>query len=583
MKYLVSIGVKDVFFLAGGGCMHLLDSLGRCKELNKVANLHEQCSAIGAGGYAQYTQNIGACLVTTGPGGTNAITGVAAAWIDSTPMIVLAGQVKRADLMDGKGIRQMGAQEVDSISIVRPITKYAARIMEPMDVRKQLEQAVYLARHGRKGPVWLEIPLDIQGAMIDEEQLEGFIPEEEKTEVIDYSYEVYKLLNASKRPAILVGNGVRAAGVIETFREVIEKWNIPVLTTWRALDIIEEEHPLYFGRPGSVGQRTANFIQQTCDLIICIGARLDVGQIGYNYAHFAPKAKKIIVDIDSNEIRKIGTKIELPIVSDAKDFVIQMKDNLRLMKTIERDEWLEKCQSWKEKYPVILEEYRQNEKYISTYAFVDALSEILTNTDIIVPGSSGTCSEVTCQSIRIKKGQRLINSPGLGSMGFGVAESIGVCIASGYKRTICIIGDGGLQHNIQELELLKRYNLPIKLFVLNNNAYASIRLMQQRNFEGNLVGCDASSGVTIPDTLKVASAYGLPTSQISQYEQLKRTISEMLSTEGPAVCEVMIDPNMQTQPRLTTRVEEDGKIVSAPFEDLWPFLDREEFEANMQI
>lgn len=583
MNFLADEGVKDVFYLSGGGCMHLVDSLGRCERLMPVANLHEQCCAIAAGGYGQYTENLGVCLVTTGPGGTNAITGVTAAWIDSTPMIVLSGQVKRADLMTGKGVRQMGPQEVDLISMIKPITKYAVRVMDPMKIREHLEEAVYLARTGRKGPVWLEIPLDIQGAIVDETKLMGYQPPTEEYVVPQVVEEVYKLINESKRPVIIAGVGIRAAKALESFEELITKLNIPVLTTWRALDFIEEEHPLYFGRPGAVGQRGANFIQQNCDLLISIGARLDLGQLGFNYKYFAREAKKVVVDIDQAEIDKIETTIDVPVNCSADTFINEMNKNSNLLQNVKRSEWLSRCKKWKEKYPVVLQEYKENKAFVNTYDFVDELSKQLDKDAIIVPGSSGTCSEITCQAIKIKKGQRLINSPGLGSMGFGVAESIGVCIASGQKQTICIIGDGGLQHNIQELELLRRYELPIKLFVLNNSAYASIRLMQKRIFGGNLVGCDKTSGVTIPDTLAVAQAYKLPTMQITQHDDIERVIKATFEKDGPVVCEVMVDPDMQTAPRLSSVAKPDGRMVSKPLEDLWPFLERKEFMENMII
>lgn len=583
MDFIASLGVKDVFFLAGGGCMHLVDSLGRNSELNKVANLHEQCATIGAGGYSQYTGNIGVSLVTTGPGGTNAITGVAAAWIDSTPMLVISGQVKRTDLMTGKNVRQMGPQEVDIISMVRSITKYAVTVMDPLRIKEHLEKAVYYAKEGRKGPVWLDIPLDVQGALIDERQLKGFSPKEKKKENLFFSDKVFEFINNAKRPVILVGNGVRLSNAITQFIELIEKLEIPILTTWKAIDIIEEDHPLYFGRPGAVGQRAANFIQQNSDLLITIGARLDLGQIAFNYKNLAREAKKIVVDIDKGEIEKIDTYIDIPLNISAKDFIIQLLNDIELMENVDRSKWMTRCRSWKHKYPVFLNEYRENFQNVNTYVLIEELSQLLTSEDIIVPGSSGTCSEITSQSFKIKKGQRFINSPGLGSMGFGVAESIGVCIASGYKKTVCIIGDGGLQHNLQELQLLKRYNLPIKVFVLNNNAYASIRLMQKRIFNGNLVGCDNSNDVTLPDTLAIANAYGLANKRIMMQKNLGQELEEVLSGNNPVICDVMIDLELQTSPRTSSVVKSNGQIISKPLEDLWPYLEENEFRENMIV
>ncbi len=577
IQFISKIGVDYIFLLPGGGSMHLVDSVGRNKEITPVCFLHEQAAAIAADGYAQYRNDIGVALVTTGPGGTNTITAVAASWIDSTPLMIISGQVKRSDLMHGKGVRQMGVQEVDIVSIVKPITKYAVTVTEPETIRYHLEKALYYARSGRPGPVWIDIPLDVQSYPIEEKNLKGFRPKRKRKQNLGKIVErCIKLLNASKRPVILAGRGVRLANAEDYFLQFIEKTNIPVLLTWRLLDIIPEDHELNFGRPGSVAPRYSNFILQSADLLISIGARLDLAQVGYNYKNFAKNAKKIVVDIDEAEIRKIDTKIDVPVVSDARDFLIELLKKSSLIEKVERKEWIERCRRWKEKYPVILPEYKKKKGYVNTYALIDILSDILTEEDVIVPGSSGSCSEITCQAFRIKKGQRLINSPGLGSMGFGLPQSIGVCLASNKKRTICIIGDGGLQHNIQELETLKRLNLPVKLFVLNNNGYAAIRNTQKRFFNGRFVCCDPESGLTIPDLKKIAKAYGLKYFQIKNQNRLEKEVRDVIETECPVMCEVMIDPDLQIQPRISSMVMPDGRIVSKPLEDLWPFLESKE-------
>ena len=583
MKYVAGLGVKNVFMLPGGGCMHLVDSLGKCKDLNLVVNLHEQASAIGADAYSQYTGNIGVVLVTTGPGGTNAITGVAASWIDSVPVLIISGQVKRADLLVGKGVRQMGPQEVDIVSLVKPITKYAVTVMEPNQIKFHLDKAVYLAKEGRMGPVWIDIPLDAQGAIIDENKLKTFNKPKQVVQKGRLNKKIgnlIKLINKSKRPVILVGNGVRRGNGIGIFKEIISKIKIPVLTTWRAADILPEDNDLYIGRPGSIGQRGANFAQQNADLIICIGARLDLGQVAFSYSNFAREAKKVIVDIDRNEINKIDTKIDIRFNTDVGVFLNILSGRVNEIH-LNAPDWLKKCQAWKARYPVVLPEYKEEKKYVNTYALIDVFSKLLTNNDVVVPGSSGSCSEITLQAFKVKLGQRVINSPGLGSMGFGLPASIGVCIASGRKRTICLIGDGGLQHNIQELELLKRYQLPIKLFVFNNNAYASIRATQTRYFSGNLVACDPSCGLTLPDTIKIANAYGLKTFRLDDQIGLEDKVNEILDFDGPAVCEVNVNPDLLTQPKVSSEVKPDGSIVSKPMEDLWPFLGRDEFKANM--
>jgi len=583
--YIANLGVKEVFILSGGGCMHLVDSLGKNKQLKFIANLHEQCSAIAADAYSQYTNNLGVALVTTGPGGTNAITGVAASWIDSIPTLIISGQVKRPDLLIGKGVRQMGPQEVDIISLVKPITKYAVTIMEPDRIKFHLDKAIYLAKEGRPGPVWIDVPLDVQGAIIDDNKLEGFdrpeqnIDRERLNSKID---ELIKLINVSQRPVILAGNGIRLANGAERFKEIIGKIRIPILTTWKALDILSEDSDLYIGRPGSVGQRGANFAQQNADLIICIGARLDVGQVAFSYSNFAREAKKVIVDVDKNEIKKITTNIDIALNIDAGIFLSALLGKIDEI-NIDTSEWLKKCQAWRRRYPVVLPEYKEEKKYVNSYVLVEVLSELLTNSDLIVPDSSGGCSEITLQSFKVKGGQRVFNSPGLGAMGFGIAASIGACIASGKKRTICLIGDGGFQHNIQELELLKRYQLPIKLFVLNNNAYASIRATQNRYFGGNLVACDSSSGLTLPDVAKIGRAYGIKTFKLDNQNRLEKEVSAILDYGGPVICEVMVRPDLLIQPKVSSEVKPDGRIISKPMEDLWPFLDRKEFRKNMLV
>ncbi|MFH0855129.1 MAG: thiamine pyrophosphate-binding protein [Candidatus Omnitrophota bacterium] len=585
MQYIADLGVKNVFMLPGGGCMHLVDSLGQNKKLKFIVNLHEQACAIAADAYSQYTGNLGVALVTTGPGGTNAITGVCASWIESSPVLIISGQVKRADLMAGKGVRQIGPQEIDIVTLVKPVTKYAVTVMDPKDIRYHLDKAVYLAKEARMGPVWLDIPLDVQGAIIDEGKLRKFIkpkPVNREKGLDNKINRLIKLINQSHRPVILAGNGIRLAGGISQFRKLIKLAKIPVLTTWRFLDVLGQDHRLYAGRPGSIGQRGANFAQQNADLIICIGARLDVAQAAYNYDNFARKAKKIIVDIDEHEIGKIPVKIDMKFNMDAAMFLTAFLAKASRIR-LDTGKWLNRCRAWNKKYPVTLAEFKPEKKYVNTYVLVDALSDALAKDDVIVPGSSGSCSEITMQAFKVKQGQRIFNSPGLGSMGFGLPASIGACFASGKKRTICLVGDGGLQHNIQELELLKRHQLPVKVFVLNNNAYASIRATHQKFFNGRLTGCDPSSGLTLPDTVKIAGAYGIKTFRLKNQDGIGSKIKEVLDYDGPAVCEVMVNPDLLTQPKVSSEAKPDGRMVSKPMEDLWPFLERKEFRANMII
>lgn len=568
--------------------MHLVDSLGSNKNIEFVGCLHEQAAVVAADGYAQYNGNIGVALVTTGPGGTNAITGIAGAWIDSTPLIVLSGQVKRKDMLTEKGVRQMGIQEVDIVSMVKPVTKYAVTILEPESICYHLEKAVYLSKNGRPGPVWIDIPLDIQAALIDENKLKHFNPSDKIKEQTNNALpkvveDAIALLNKAERPVILAGRGIRLAHAEEEFLKIIKALNLPVLATWRAMDLLSEDNPLYFGRPGSIASRSANFIQQNADFILIVGARLDLPQVGHDYANFARNAKKVIVDIDEKEIKKIRTKIDVPIAADAKKFLQEFINNLNIIRPKDRSAWIKRCKEWKEQYPVVLEEYLKPKDFVNTYALIETLSGLLTKDDVLVPESSGSAAEMTPQAFKVKKGQRVINSPGLGSMGFGLPQSIGACLASGNKRTVSIVGDGSLQHNIQELETLRRLDLPIKLFVLNNNGYASIRNTHKRFFDGRLVCCDPSSGLTLPDTCRIAVAYGLKVVKISNQKNLKEEVLNVLKMEGPVVCEVMIDPDLQMAPKLSSEARADGTMVSKPLEDLWPFLDREEFKKNMLI
>ncbi len=585
IDFIVQKGVDHIFMLPGGGCMHLVDSVGRNTNLTFIGNLHEQAAVIGADGYAQYRNDLGVALVTTGPGGTNAITGVAGAWIDSTPLMIISGQVKCKDRLQGKGVRQMGIQEVDVVSLVNPITKYAATVLSPEDIRYHLEKAYAAATEGRPGPVWLDIPLDVQGAMVDEKELNGYIHEQTAPlpDLGNVTDRVITLLNEAERPVILVGAGVRLAKAETEFVQIMQGLTIPVLATWRIMDLLSEDEPYYFGRPGSIASRSANFIQQNADFILVLGARLDLPQVGHSYPNFAREAKKVVIDIDKDEIAKIDTNIDVSINVDAKEFLKAFIERRGKVVTKDRTAWLSQCEKWKKQYPVVLPEYLKPGPSVNPYALIDLLSDVLKENDLIVPGSSGTCAEITRQAFRIKKGQRMINSPGLGSMGYGLPQSIGVCLASGRKRTVCIIGDGGLQHNIQELETLKRLDLPIKLFILNNNGYGAIRNTHTRFFEGRLVCCDPSSGLTLPDTCKVASAYGLKTVRIESQKNLKNDIDRVLNMDGPVVCDVLIDSDVQMAPKLSSSARPDGTMVSKPLEDLWPFLDRKEFEANMII
>lgn len=584
-EFIAKQGVKHVFMLPGGGAMHLNDSLGRNKKIEYICTLHEQAAAIAADAYSQYTNNLGVVQVTTGPGGTNTLTGLTASWLDSIPVLYISGQVKTADLKIKRKVRQMGFQEVDIVHLVQSITKYAVTITDPQTIKYHLQKAVHLAKTGRPGPTWIDIPLDLQAAEIDPDKLRDYDPKQDEkpknppTLLVKHAID---MLNKAKRPVVLVGNGVRLAGAYTQFLEFVEHMKIPVLTTWKALDFLAEDHPLYAGRPGAVGQRGANFAQQTADVILILGARLDLGQTAYNHKNFAPMAKKIMVDVDPQEITKMETEIHLAIPTDAKFFMDELLKNKNRLQVAPAP-WLKQCQTWKKKYPVILKEYWNQKKFVNDYVLLKVLSDQMTKNDLLVPGSSGACSERTMQAFEVKKGMRVLNSQALGSMGFGLSMAIGACIASGEQRTISIEGDGGFIMNVQELELVRRMNLPIKMFILNNNGYVSIRTTQINYFDKNFVASTPKSGLTIPSYKKIATAFEIPYVQLKDQKDIQKKIKDILKTKGPVLCEVMVSPEQYTQPRVSSKKLADGKMMSLPMEDLWPFLEREEFEENMSV
>lgn len=588
-KFIEGKGIKHAFILPGGGAMHLDDSIGKSK-IQYICCGHEQAASIAAESYGQHTNDIGVVLVTSGPGATNAITGLTAGWIDSTPMLVISGQAKRSDLIGESGVRQMGSQEVQIVEMVKPITKYAVQILEPMDIKYHLEKAYYEATTGRMGPVWIDIPLDVQAAMIDEEKLIGYEEARINKNKVDISNEIkdtFKLLKNSKQPLILAGNGIKLAGAEDAFYELINKLQIPVLTTWKSIDLLDENDSLYAGHPGVMGDRGANFILQSSDLLIVLGSRLDPSITAFNHKNFGKNAKKVMVDIDEHEIRKMKMDIEVRAICNVKDFIEQLNNNcgelinnLSDEKVNERESWLAYCKNIRAKYPTVTDEHRNIKDYVSAYYFIDELCKQLTPDDIIVPESSGGAGEITYQAFKIKKGQKMKNAAGLGSMGFGLPYSIGSCLANYRKRTILINGDGAFQLNIQELETLARLSLPIKIFIWNNNGYASIRAMQRNTFNGHYVASEEGSGLTMPSLSKIANAYGIKTFVAKNNNEMCEILPQVLESEGTVLCELMVLPEETVSPRTKSIQLEDGSMISKPLEDMWPFLSENEIEAN---
>ncbi|MFJ2537760.1 thiamine pyrophosphate-binding protein [Pseudomonas sp. NPDC087614] len=583
-EFIARQGVGHVFFLPGGGAMHLNNALFRQPQLQAISMLHEQGAAIAAEGYARTSGRFGACLVTSGPGATNAMTGLAGAWFESTPVMYLSGQVKRADLKGNSGLRQLGTQELDIVSVVTPISKYAVCVLDPQQIRYELEKALHVMMSGRKGPVWIDIPLDVQATEIDPDQLAGYAPDQDVQPALPDASALRDLavrLQQAQRPVLLVGNGVHGAGAQEAMRALIERLGIPTMTTWIGADLLEYSHPLYFGRCGTVASRGANFTVQNADLVIAIGCRMDFSITGFDRSQFARAAEVVVVDIDPAEIAKLGDMPDQAFVCDAGDFIAGLMRNTE-QKTFDYTPWRERCTDWKNRYPVVLPEYHVKQGFVNSYVFTEMLCDALVETDMIIPGSSGASIDTFWISAKLKRGQRAVATGGLGSMGYGLPASIGGCIGSGGRRTISVDGDGGFVMNIQELEVVRRLQLPIKYFVLNNNGYASIRASQSGYFK-QTIGCDPVSGLTLPDIGALAVAFGLPVLRVSEQSTLQDVINQALAMPGPVVCEVMVEPDQAIGPRITSRIGQNGQMVSSPLEDLFPFLDRDELQANMLI
>ena len=582
-KFLKEKEIKHAFMLPGGGAMHLDDSLGS-SGIPYTCMLHEQAAGIAAEALAQHTNTPGLVVVTSGPGATNAITPVTAGYIDSTPMIIISGQCKRADLVGDRGVRQIGSQEVDTVNLVKPITKYAVEITEPNQIRYHMEKAWYEATNGRPGPVWISIPLDVQAVELDEHKLSGFHPVGKALPVINGAVnKTIDMLKTAKKPLFLAGNGIKLAGAESLMYDILDTLQIPVQTTWKAIDFFDENDPLYVGHPGIMGDRGANFILQECDLLISVGSRLDTSITAFNDRNFAKKAKRIIVDIDAHEISRMDMDKEAVAACDAGYYLAELKkaveQNLTTLwdSTIQsqRKKWISDCKKCREKYPVITEKHKETKDYVSSYYFIGELCSLLRDDDVIVPESSGAAGEITYQAWKLKKGQKMKNAAGLGSMGFGLPYAIGSCIANDKRRTILINGDGAFQMNIQELETLHQHKLPVKMFIWNNNGYASIRATQIKNFQSRFVGSDPSSGLTMPNISDIAKAYGIPSCRIHNNEELRKKLPEILANDEMFLCELMTLPNEGCSPRVAAIAGPNGKMTSAPLEKMTPIIECE--------
>ena len=599
-RLLVEHGIQDVFMLTGGGAMHLNDALGRAEGLRKVFTHHEQAAAIAAESYCRLSGRPAAVNVTTGPGGVNALNGVYGAYVDSIAMVVVSGQVKRETYAPNFPIplRQLGDQEVDIVAMVRGITKYAVVLDDPLQARKVVEKALYLCRRGRPGPVWIDVPIDVQAAPVDFDELEAFDPAEldDDGQVPNNSAELGALtgdaldaevaamlaeLHAAERPVVLVGAGIRISGEHERFLRFVEKLGAPVVTGWNAHDAMPNAHPLYVGRPGTVGDRGGNFAVQTADYVLVLGSRLNIRQVSYNYQSFARNGKVAMVDVDSAELKKPTLSLHRPIHADLRDFFsaaerasVPSTDN-----SVQRAAFLRVSRERSARFPVVLPEYWSDAGPINPYVFGKVLFDELVDGDIIVSGDGTACVTIF-QVADLKRGQRLYTNSGCASMGYDLPAAIGAYYAANArgdtgKRIICLAGDGSIMMNLQELQTIAGSKLPIKLFVLNNDGYHSIRQSQQNHFPDNIVGCGPDSGLTFPEFDRLAEGFGIVSSKVALDSDLADTIRAALASEGPHLCEVMIDKRQEFAPKLSSRRLEDGTMVSPTLEDLSPFLDTE--------
>lgn len=589
VKFLEEKGVSDAFMISGGLAMHLNDSFGNSQKIKYYCTYHEQAAAIAAEGYAKVTGKMAVCIVTAGPGSSNTITGVVGQWQDSVPVLYISGQVRTEILVpEDSRLRQYGEQELNIVEIVKSITKYAVSVKDPLTIRYHLEKAMYLATSGRPGPVWIEIPLDIQASVVDEKKLKGFNPHEivkaKDPQILRKNVKkTIELIKKSKRPVILAGNGIRIAGAYSDFLKLVDLFRIPVLTASCANDLMYATSPLYFGNPGLIGDRAANFIIQNCDLVIGIGARFNFKTISFNYKAFAREAKIVAVDIDKNELNKKSINPKLKINADAKDFIEELLNEGKKEKLPKWSWWIDKCKAWLKTFDKNLPQYEKDgDKFVNPYYFMRVLSTFFKKGDIVV-----TCNGITALTTflmaDLKKNQRLIANIGCGGLGYDLPAAIGACIGSGKKEVTLTVGDGSLQFNIQELQTVVNYNLPIKIFVYDNKGYLSIRTTQKGFFKGHFVASDEKTGVICPDMEKIAKAYGIPFVSIKNHIELKRKIKKVYAIKGPVICNLNMAEMIEIIPKMGSEILPDGKMVSKPMEDMYPYLSREEFNKNMII
>jgi acetolactate synthase-1/2/3 large subunit len=589
-QHLAEYGIRHVFMITGGGAMHLNDSFGQCKAFDVICTHHEQGAAIAAEGYYRASGNLAVVNVTSGPGGTNTLTGVIGQWLDSIPCIYVSGQVRQETTIAScpeLKLRQLGDQEINIVDIVRPVTKYAVMVRDPLKIRYYLDKALYQATHGRPGPVWLDIPLDVQAAQVQESDLSPYDSREDEIrfdeeEIRNQVAELLERVKASNRPVLFAGHGIRLSGAADLFLRLVNSLNIPIVTSICGHDLIWSDHPLYFGRPGIAGDRIGNFVIQNSDFMLALGARLGVRLISYNYDAFARGAFRAMVDIDPAELQKPTLRLHMAVHADARLFIEEMLRQLQGARIPPKEDWLHWCRKQKQTLPGIFEDNSRNPAYVSSYALADTIFQILEPGSIVVTGN-GSAYTGTYQAMRIKKGGRVIANQACASMGYCLPAAIGACFSLGKRPIVLITGDGSIQMNIQELQTISFHNLPIKIFVLNNGGYHAIRMTQNTYFEGRHIGSGPEYGVGVSNIGKIAEAYGLPSTRIDNESVLPSRIREIFSRPGPLVCEVPMDPHQTLNPKLSSVVTPEGKMVSKPLEDMYPFLDRDKLHAEMIV
>ncbi len=590
VSFLERQGVKDIFLVTGGGALFLDDAVGLNKKIQYYCCHHEQAVAMAAEAYARVKGDLGVSLVTTGPGGTNAITGVCGSWTDSVPHLIISGQVFLNQTIRNTKVRQLGVQEINIIDIVKPVTKYAVMIEDPQTIKYHLQKAIYLAKTGRPGPVWIDIPANIQNAKINEDELKDFDSAEAAPnydqDIQEKVAEIVAHLKKAKRPLFHAGQGIKIAHAEEDFIQLVEKYRFPFVTARNANDLVETKHELFAGRPGTFAQRGANFAVQNAEVYIAVGTRLSLPQTGYNSKDYSRNAWRVMVDIDKAELFKDTLDFHLRIHGDAKVFLQELRrqldaqtESINAQTMPAREEWVQQCQKWKKKYPVVLPEYKHQQGSVNSYYFTDILSDALSADDIVVT-DMGLAFQGTHQAFRIKKGQRLFTNSGFASMGWGLPAAIGACIAHLKKRTICLTGDGGLQMNLQELATIMHHQLPIKIFIYNNHGY----LTQKQSFQlafGRVVGSDPETGLSFPNHEKIAAAYNMKYVKIENHFRLRELVEEVIQSPSPVLCELMMDCNQLQIPKSQVRKRPDGSNELPPFEDLYPYLDPQELRENM--